>query len=224
MTQPEGPAPAPPSPLPGVVWLLLALVAGVEAVLLMAAQGWIGGPMGIGWRVEAIQRLGFAAELQAWAWQRGAAPPQVLWRYATWPWVQPGPLEAVLALAILAGLGKAVALGQGARVLLAVVLLVPPGAAVAFGLAAGGAAGAWLSGAVPLIFGLAGAYLRGRLADGGLRRRLVVLLVVLLAGRVALGMAVEGRPLWAADLTALALGYGVAAALAPGALARLRRR
>jgi hypothetical protein len=206
-----------------VVWLLLALVAGVEAVLLAGTQGWIGGPMGIGWRLEAGLRFGFAAELQGWALDNARLPLSVAWRYVTWPWVQSGPLAAVIALALLAGLGKAVATGQGAGLFVAVVLLTPPAAAAAFGLAAGGAAGAWLSGAVPLIFALAGAHLRALGGDRARRRRVLVLVAMLAGGRLLLGLMVEGGPMWAADLTALALGYGLAAALAPGALARLRR-
>lgn len=219
--------PAPPpilNPLPGVVWLLLGAVAGVEAVLLAAAQGWIGGPGGIAWRVLAIERLGFAAELQGWMIEARAAPPRVLLRYLAYPWVQPGPGPAALGLVLLAALGKAVAEGQGARVVLAVALAVPPLAAAAFAALAG--TGAWLVGVMPVVFGLAGAFARGlgQAADGAARRRALGLVGVLLAGRLGVALALEAGPVWAADLVALGLGWALAALLAPGALPALRAR
>lgn len=219
------------NPLPGVVWALLAVVGGVEAVLILAGQGWIGGPAGIGWRLEAIQRLAFPAEAQGWMIENRAAPARLLLRYVAYPWVQAAPAAAGLALVMLAALGKAVAEGQGARVVLAVALAVPPLAAAAFAALApaGGAAGgaAWLIGAMPLVFGLVGAFTFGlwaRAADVRARRRAFGLIGVLILARLALGLMVEVGPGWIADLAAFALGFALAAALAPGAGGRLAAR
>jgi rhomboid protease GluP len=217
------------NPLPGVVWLMLAAVAGIESVLFAAGQGWIGGPEGIGWRLAAIARLGFAAEGQAWMIETGHAPAAILVRYIAYPWVQPAPSAAGLAFVMLAALGKAVAEGQGARVVLAVALVVPPIAAAAFGAVAAG--GGLLVGAMPLVFGLVGALARRLAAPGAdpvARRRALSLMAVLLAVRGAVGLWAEAGPLWVADLVAVALGFALAAAFAPGgaraALARMRRR
>lgn len=219
------------NPLPGVVWALLAVVGGVEAGLIAAGQGWIGGPQGIGWRLEAIQRFAFPAEAQGWMIENRAAPARLVLRYVAYPWVQAGPAAAGLALVMLAALGKAVAEGQGARVVLAVAALVPPLAAAAFALLAPAGGAAWLIGAMPLVFGLVGAFTLGlwsRAADARARRRAFGLIGVLILARLGLGLMVEVGPGWIADLAAFALGFALAAALAPGAgmriAVRLRRR
>lgn len=219
---------APVNSLPGVVWLVLLTVAGAEAVLLAAGWGWLGGPGGVGWRLEAIQTWGFAAELQGWMIETHRAPARHLLRYVTYSWVQPGPLAALFGLAMLAGLGKAVAEGLGRRVFLAVVVLVPPLAAAVFGLVALGDPRAWLFGAFPMAFGLVGAFtwmLRERArGDRRAQRRAFALMGTLMLARLGFGLLAEVGPGWSADLTAFALGYGLAAALVPGALARARRR
>jgi hypothetical protein len=219
------------NPLPGVVWALLLAVGGVEAVLILAGQGWIGGAAGIGWRLAAIQQLAFAADMQGWMIENRAAPARLVLRYVAYPWVQAAPPAAGLALVMLAALGKAVAEGQGARVVLAVALLVPPLAAAVFAVLAPAGAASWLIGAMPLVFGLVGAFTFGlwaRAADARARRRAFGLIGVLMLARLVLGLMVEVGPGWIADLAAFALGLGLAAVLAPGALgriaARLRRR
>lgn len=215
------------NPLPGVVWALLAVVGGVEAVLILAGQGWIGGPTGIGWRLEAIQRLAFPAEVQGWMIENRAAPARLLLRYVGYPWVQAAPAAAGVALVMLAALGKAVAEGQGARVVLAVALAVPPLAAAAFAALAPAGDLAWLIGAMPLVFGLVGAFTFGlwsRAADARARRRAFGLIGVLMLARLGVGLLVEVGPGWIADLVAFALGFALAAGLAPGATGRLAAR
>lgn len=218
---------SPLQPLPGAVWLVLALLGGVEAVLWAAGQGWIGGPGGVGWRLAALERTAFAAAHQAWMLETGQAPARLMLRYLAYGWVQAGPLPALLALAMVAALGKAVVEGQGRKVFLAVVLLVPPLAAAGFGLLAPAGDRAWLAGAMPLCFGLVGAWTRARWAaagDAAGRRRAFGLIVVLGLGRLGLGLMVEAGPAWIADLAGFALGFGLAAALAPGAGRRLAAR
>lgn len=230
----EGPEPprdltAPPvNPLPGVVWALILAVAGTEAVFLAAGWGWLGGPAGIGWRVQAVQSYAFAAELQGWMLETRQFPARHLVRYVAYPYVQAGPLAALFAVAMLAGLGKAVAEGLGARVVLGVAVLVPPLAAAVFGVVALGDPRAWLIGAFPLAFGLVGAFTwmlwdRAR-GDRAAQRRAFGLIGVLMLARLGFGLVAEVGPGWAADLAAFGLGFGLAALLAPGGLARLRDR
>lgn len=219
---------APLNPLPPAVWLVLAGVAGVEGVLALASAGWLGGPGGIAWRITAIERLGFAAELQAWMIDTGRAPLRHLWRYVTYSWVQGGTLAAVLALAMLAGLGKAVAEGAGTRIFVLIVALVPPATAAVFAGLVAGDPRAWLIGAFPLIFGLVGAYTHllwcRAGADSARRRRAFGLIGALLLARLAFGLLAKGGPAWIADLVAFGLGWALAWVAAPGALARLRAR
>jgi hypothetical protein len=216
------------NPLPKTVWLLLLAVGGVELVLVLAAQGWVGGPQGIGWRLQAIQRFAFSGEVQAWMLQTGRTPPQHLARYLGHAFVQPGTLHAIFVLAMLAGLGKAIGEGLGAVPLLAAALVPPVLAAVVFGLILGGHELAWLIGGWPMVFGLVGTYtwllwVRAG-GDRARQRRAFGLIGVLMLARLGFGVLGETGHGWIADLTACAIGFGLAAALAPGALSRLRAR
>lgn len=219
---------SPLNPLPGGVWVLLIAVAGVEGVLLAASQGWIGGPQGLGWRIALIERAAFGAAIQDWMIETHRAPWRHLVRYVAYPWVQAGPMASVLVLAMLAALGKAVVEGLGARTLWAVVLLVPPLAALAFGLIAGANDAAWLVGAMPLVFGLVGAFTWGRwrqaAGDRAAQLRAFGLIGVLMLARLGFGLMVEAGMGWVADLAAFGLGLGLATAVSPGAAARLRDR
>ena len=206
------------NPLPAVVWALVLALAGGEAVLAAAGQGWIGGPGGLSWRLAAIERFGFAAEVQGWMIENRAAPLPALRRYLAYPWVQPGSGPAGLALVMLAALGKAVAEGQGARVVLAVTALVPPLAAATFAARAPAGGAAWLVGAMPLVFGLVGAFSFGLWARGA-GARAFGLIGVLMAARLGLGLVVEVGPGWIGDLAGFGWGDALAAALAPGAAA-----
>lgn len=222
------PAASPLNPLPAAVWALLVPLAGVELVLLAAAQGWIGGPAGLGWRIAAIQRLAFVGEVQAWMLETRHAPPRQLLRYLAYPWVQPGSLAALFALALVAGLGKAVAEGLGTRVLLVVALAAPALAALVFGLIMGGHELAWLIGAVPLMMGLVGAYtwmLWARAAgDPARQRRAFGLIGALMLARLGFGLLAETGYGWIADLAAFGAGFGLAWALHSGRFAMLRDR
>jgi len=219
---------APLNPLPGPVWLMLLALAGVETVLVLAAQGWIGGPTAIGWRLEAIQRFAVSGAIQDWMVQTRQAPARHLVRYLAFPLVQPGTMATVLVLAMLAGLGKAIGEGLGTRALLASALLPPVGAAVVFAAVLGDHELAWLFGAWPTVFGLVGAYtwlawLRAG-GDPARQRRAFGLIGVLMLARLGFGLLAEAGHGWIADLVAFAVGFGLAALMAPGTLARLRRR
>lgn len=221
-------AAAPLNPLPATVWLLLAVLGGIELVLVLAGQGWIGGPAGLGWRIEAIQRLAFSGAIQEWMIETHRAPPAQLLRYIGHVAVQPGPLAAVLALAMVAGLGKAVAERMGGARMLACALVAPVLAAAVFGLILGGHERAWLIGAGPMVFGLVGAWTWGQWTeasgDPARRRRAFGLIGVLLLARLGFGLLAETGFGWIADLAGFAAGFALALALAPGTLARLRRR
>ncbi len=53
MSEPEHSHPI--NPLPPVVVALFLLIAGIEMVFALGAQGILGGPEAIGWRIAAIQ-------------------------------------------------------------------------------------------------------------------------------------------------------------------------
>jgi rhomboid protease GluP len=220
---------APPlNPLPGAVWVIVLAIACVEAMLWAATAGWIGGPQAIGWRLEAIQRFAFSGAIQDWMIETARAPPRHLVRYLSYPFVQAGPMPALLVVVMLAGLGKAVAEGLGPTRLLVAALVPPVLAAVVFGLILRGHDLAWLIGAWPMVFGLVGAYTwlqrdRAR-GDPGQQRRAFGLIGVLLLARLGFGLLAETGHGWIADLAAFALGYALMAATRPGSAGRLAAR
>ena len=224
MTEPA--AQSPLLPLPWAVWVLLLPIAAVEAVLQAAALGWIGGPEGIGWRLAAVERFGLAGALLSHQWETGRlgwAEAARLWSFMA---VHPSGLVAVLALALIAALGKAV--GQ---VLPGPALLVLAGVAAPVGAlvwAVGLGAPVWLIGAYPAVFALLGAFAwllwRGHVAQGADRQRFAALIGLLLVLRVAVGLWIGGGQDWIADLAAFAFGLAIAPGLMPGAMGRLRDR
>jgi rhomboid protease GluP len=201
---------APMNPLPGLVWAALLAMAGIEAVLWLASAGLIGGAQGIGWRLQMIQRFAFSAELQEWMLETRRAPVQHLWRYLSFSFLHGQPAQAALSLVLLAAMGKFVGERLG-PLRLALLMAVPPvlGAAV-FGLFVGSDPMGWLFGALPMIFGLIGAFtfLRWQAAVTPLEaRKAFALVVVLMVARLAMGLMVELGHGWIADLAAFGAGF-----------------
>jgi len=220
---------SPLNPLPGIVWLLLLAVLGIEAVLWAGGAGYIGGPQAVGWRIEAIQRYAFSSAIQDWMLQNWRFPSYQLQRYLSFGFIHGTPMHALFSAVLIAALGKAVAEPFGLLRFLALVLAVPTVAAIAFGLIVGADELGWLFGAMPMAFALVGAFtwLRWHEAQGNRdkQRRAFAMIAILLAARLGFGLMAESGPAWIAELLAFGLGFGASSlALGPGSWARLRDR
>ncbi|GAB4265804.1 MAG: rhomboid family intramembrane serine protease [Pararhodobacter sp.] len=220
---------SPLNPLPGAVWLLLAVILGVEAVLWGAHFGLVVGSEGLGWRIEAIQRYAFSSAIQDWMLQNRTFPAMHLVRYASFSFVHGGLMHAVFAAVLVAALGKSVAEAFGSARFLVLALVTPILAAVVFGLVMGTDALGWLIGAMPMVFGLVGAFtwMRWREAAGDRerQRRAFALIGMLLVARLGFGLFAETGPSWIAEVAAFVLGFGLSALfLGPGSWHRLRER
>jgi len=220
---------SPVNPLPGVVWLLILVVLGVEAVLWAAGAGLVGGATGVGWRVDAIQRFTYSSAIQDWMVQNWRFPPMHLARYLTFGFIHTGPMHAVFVAVLLAALGKAVGERFSIAAFLALVLVVPVLAAVLFGLLTAQDPLGWLIGGMPLVFGLVGAFTWLKWRDAGgdrtLQRRAFGMIAVLLLARLGFGLLAESGPGWIAELAAFGFGFGLSAlVLGPGSWSRLRAR
>ncbi len=222
---------APPlNPVPPVVWLLLLPVVTVEAVLWAGAQGYVGGPMAAGWRLEAIRSAAFAPQVLDWMIATGRWMPEHLARFVLYPFVHHGFTHVLFVAVFLLALGKFV--GE--------VFAGWAVAAVFFGSAIGGALGYWailddprpLVGGFPGVYGLIGAFtfiLWTRLgATGGNRWRAFVLIGFLMAVQLAFGLIGGLGPDWVAELAGFAAGFLLSFLVSPGgwhrALERVRLR
>jgi len=219
---------SPLNPLPGVVWLLILIMAGIEAVLSAAGWGLIGGAQGVGWRLAAIQEHGFSSAQQHWMLATRRFPAGTLARYVTYPFVHGSPMHALLSVVMLAALGKMLAPRFGAMRFLVLALAVPVAAAAVFGLVVGQDRLGWLFGGMTMAFALVGAFTWTRwqeATDPPARRRAFSLIGVLLGARLAFGLLADAGPSWVADFSAFALGFALSAlALAPGRWARTLAR
>ncbi|MFN4100989.1 MAG: rhomboid family intramembrane serine protease [Pararhodobacter sp.] len=220
---------SPLNPLPGVVWLLLLGLVGVELVLTLAGYGLIGGAQGVGWRIKAIERFAYTSAIQHWMWETWRFPLTSLLRYLTFSFIHGNPMHAVFSAVLVAALGKMVGERFGALPLLVLVLLVPALGALSFGIVMGQDQLGWLIGAMPMAFALVGAFTWLRFADAAgdrsKQRRAFALIGILLGARLAFGLLAEAGPFWIAEVVAFALGFAASALfLAPGRWKRLRER
>lgn len=221
---------SPLNPLPWAVWVLILPLIGVEAVLLVARAGLIGGEAGIGWRVLAVQRHGFSGALMEYVLETQRFTGPHVWRVFSYPLVHLAAVQTLFVVVLIAALGTAVgAVFRGAAVL-AVAAAASVGGALVYG--ALFPEQVWLVGGYPAVFGLLGAYtfiLWNDLAGAGLRRgRAFALAGVLLALRVAVGLVLGTGHDWAADVAGFGIGFALSFVVSPGGwrgtLDRLRER
>jgi rhomboid protease GluP len=214
------------NPLPNGVWLLLLAIALPEAIILAGTHGFIGGPSAIGWRLNAVERLGFAAPIQHWMIETHRAPPGHLWRYLTYSFIHISPLHAGFVMIFVAALGKYVGEQFRTWALLVVALTAAICGAVVFGLVAGDEG--WLLGGYPIVFGLVGAFtwLRWRAAAGEVsaRWRSLMLIGTLMLARVAFGLLSDTGLNWTADLAAFGTGVFMSILVGPGGWHQLLQR
>lgn len=211
------------NPLPPVVMVLTLAIVVVEAAFSMGAQGFIGGPDAVGWRLSALQNFSFSGEIVMWMLDTGRWPLDQLVRFLSYPFVHASFTHAIFAAVMLLALGKIVAETLGAAATLAVFVLSGIGGALAY--AALPDVSMPLIGAFPPIYGLIGAFtylLWVRLGQVGVQQvRAFTLIGILLAIQLIFGVLFGGSPDWVADIAGFVTGFALATVFIPGGLARL---
>jgi len=221
--QPDRNAP-PLNPLPAVVWLIALPLLGVELALWAGAEGLVGGPQAIGWRLEAIRAMAFLPELFDWMAETGRWPPEHVARLVIHPFVHQGFTHMLFVLVFLLALGKVV--GE--------VFAPWAVAAVFFSSAAGGAVAFWLIlddpapvyGGFPAVYGLIGAFtwllwMRAGAAGSG-RLGAFRLIAVLAALQLVVAALMGGRDMgWVAELAGFATGFALSFVVSPGGWRRI---
>ena len=189
---------APPvNPLPPVVLLLFAAIVLPELAFTFGAQGWVGGPEAVGWRLAAIERYGFSGDIFDWMIETGRWMPEHLVRFVSYALVHESFTSALFGAVLLLALGKLVGetMGQG--------------------------------GAFPAAYALIGGYtflMWQRLADSGQQQlRAFSLIAILLGIQLLFGVFFGPTVQWVADLAGFVFGFCASVLMVPGGLARVVR-
>lgn len=213
----------PVNPLPPVVWLLFFAIAIPELAFLLGAQGWAGGPEGIGWRLAAVQQYGFSGDLFDWMLSNGRWMPEHLQRFVTYSFVHNSFTSALFSVVLMLALGKLVGEAMGQVAVLVLYLGGSIFGALIYALLLNDPS--WLVGGFPAVYGLIGGYsflMWQRLADTGQQQLQAFSLIAMLLGiQLVFGVFFGPTTQWVADLAGFVFGFGASVLLVPGGLARV---
>lgn len=215
---------APPlNPLPWIVWVLALPMIAMEVVLTLAERGLVGGPQGISWRLQAVERFGLFPELLKYQWETGGQPLEELHRLVSYVLVHGSFTHALFAVVMLLALGKMVGevfrwwgvavvfLGSAAAGALAYGFLVPDRIQ--------------LIGGFPAVYGLIGAFtflIWTNLARVGANKfRAFSLIGALLFVQLVFGVLFGAGWDWIADIVGFAAGFLLSFVVSPGGFQRV---
>ncbi|RME18099.1 MAG: rhomboid family intramembrane serine protease [Alphaproteobacteria bacterium] len=221
---------APPvNPLPVSVIVLALAIFGIEMVLTAADAGFVGGPAGAGWRLQAIEDYGFYQPLFAWMLETHVLRWDYLMRFLTFPFVHGTFTHALFVLVFLLAMGKLVGEVLADWAVLVIFFGASIVGALVYGLV-------WetrvmLYGGYPGAYGLVGAFtfiLWAGLAGRASGLQAFSLIAFLMGIQLLFGLLFGGGPTWVADIAGFAAGFGLAFLVSPGGwqavLARIRQR
>lgn len=214
--------------LPPVVVALALTIAAIELGFQAGAAGLVGGQAAVGWRLGALQDWAVAGAIWDWMLTNGRFPAREVARFVAYPMLHGGFAHAAFVAVFVLAFGNAVSpvyptwrfltlfFGSAVAGALAFVLLLDTTQP--------------LYGGYPAAYGLVGAFtfLTRRGLTRARRDQAFLLIGLLLAIQPVFGL-VSGAgfawvPDWTADVAGAVAGYGLAAAMFPGAIGRLRDR
>ena len=217
---------SPVNPLPPVVIALVLILGVIELVLSGADHGILGGPEGIGWRTTAIETFGFFTSVFDWMIENSRFPIHHVWRFITYAFAQPDPMQTVFVAVFVLALGKYVAENLGQRAVLAIFFVAAVVPALIYG--AISTSRVPLIGGYPPAFGLVGAFvyvlwmrLRASGQDG---RVALVIFAFFTLVQVGYGLWFSPSIVWITQLLGLWIGTAMGWLLFPGRLGRILER
>jgi len=209
-----------------IVIALALLIIGAEAVFQLANAGLVGGPRGVGWRMEAIGRFGFSPAVLERVLVQGDWSFDMLIRFVTYPFINVEIVQTAFCAALTLALGKFTTEYFGGLRVLAIYLVTAIAGALVYGSVIEG--NAPLLGGFTPVYGLIGAYtyvLWLRLGEAGENQlRAFQLIGFLLALQLGFGLIFGAGYAWIAELSGFAAGFVLAIPLAPGGWAMLLHR
>lgn len=227
----SNPNASPINPLPPVVVVLALVMFWTEVAFNLGAQGLMGGPNAVGWRLAMMREFGFSGEIQDWMVQTGRYPAEHLLRYLTYPFIHASFTHMLFVVVFLLALGKMVGEIYRWWALLLVFFVPAIVGAVLYGALLDDPAP--LIGGYPAVFGLIGAFtflLWTKLGQEGANPyRAFVLIGFLLFIRLVFGLFPgNDSNTWVADIAGFATGFVLSFFVSPGGwnhvLARIRKR
>lgn len=217
---------SPVNPLPPAVTLLFLLIVGIEAAFSLGAQGMIGGPGAVGWRLSAIQSYGFYDGILEQMWQLNYWPAEHLVRLVSYAFVHGSLTHAAFAGVILLAMGKMVSEAFGQWRMLAIFLASSIGGAVVYAIVLDDPVP--LIGSFPGVYGLIGGftYVLWRNLDqmGQNQYRAFTLIGFLMGIQLVFGLLFGGQNDWVADVSGFGMGFALSFVLSPGGWGRMRTR
>ena len=216
----------PVNPIPPVVIALFAVIAVIEAALSLATAGMIGGPVGIGWRVAAIEDYAFSPAVWEQVTVAGNMSFDMLKRFVTYPFVHGSFTQALFGAALVLALGKFV--GEVFHPIAVLVLFFASSiaGAAAFGIFVN--QNIPLFGAYPPIYGFIGAYsyiLWLRLGQtGGNQLQAFRMIGFLMALQLFYALIFGNQPFWIADVAGFVAGFAISIVISPGGWTKFMQR
>ena len=92
--------------IPLVPLALVAIIITFELTLTVAANGWVGGFQGVGWRAGAFGKFQFYPEVITEIFERGRGSFDYWKRFVTYPFIHSSLTHAVWVCVLLLALGK----------------------------------------------------------------------------------------------------------------------
>ncbi|WP_296421166.1 rhomboid family intramembrane serine protease [Pseudooctadecabacter sp.] len=216
--------------IPPVPLVLVLVMTAIELTLSAAANGYVGGAQGVGWRAQAFQEYAFAPAVLDQITTRGNYDINLFRRFVTYTFIHVNFTHALWGIVLLLALGKFV--GEKFSALSFALLFTAStiGGALVYGLLSW--QNAALVGAYPGVYGLIGAYTYimwlalERLGDNQFKA--FQLIGILLGLMLIYSMLFGSSPTWIAEVSGFVIGLAISPLLAPGGwqafLTRMRQR
>lgn len=214
---------SPINPLPPAVILISLALALPELAFQAGAQGWVGGPGAVGWRLEAITSYGFFDTVFNWMLQTGRMPPEHMLRFVSYTFVNFGFYQAAFAIVLILTVGKMVAETFSQLTFLTIFFASTIIGALAYALFL--TTNVPLVGAYPAAYGLIGAmsfilWIKAKIEGSNPYRAFSLigfLIGIQIFGRLVFGGGNE----WVADIAGFLTGFVLSVIMAPGGAERM---
>ncbi|MDE0968990.1 MAG: rhomboid family intramembrane serine protease [Octadecabacter sp.] len=204
--------------IPPVPLVLVVIIITIELILTAAANGWVGGLQGVGWRAGAFGNFQFYPDVMTEIFERSRGSFDYWKRFVTYPFFHSSLTHAVWVCILLLALGKFVG-----ETFSSIAFLILFFATSILGAAIYGAL-SWqntqLIGAYPGVYGLIGAYTYlmwlalERMGENQLKA--FQLIGIMLGIMLVYSMVFGSSPTWIADVSSFLIGLLIAPLLAPG--------